>query len=78
MLGARSTLAVGVVLALTSAVYSQTIYVSDYSYGMIEQFKPSGAESVVAYGLNGPEGLAFDTQTSRFFHNPFHSKSLRR
>jgi hypothetical protein len=32
----------------------------------------------VALGLLASVAIAEDTQTSRFFHNPFHSKSLRR
>ena len=70
MLAVRPTLAIAVMLGLTSAVQSQTVYVSNYGNNTIEQFTPDGVGSVFAStGLDHPNGLAFDNAGNLYVAN---------
>ena len=45
---------------------SGDLYEADFTSGVIYRFAPSGARSIFVSGLNGPEGLAFDSNGNLF------------
>jgi len=52
---------VAIVLSPLAAASSGDLFEADFSSGIINRFDPSGVRKVFASGLQGPEGLAHDT-----------------
>ena len=53
-------------LASAALGASGDLFEADFSGGIIYKFDPSGARTVFAMGLSGPEGLAFDANGNLF------------
>src|SRR5437588_9204109 len=62
-----SLLCLGAVILICSSASAQNLFMSDgysgisHNLGNIYKFTPNGASSTFASGLDGPEGLAFDS-----------------
>src|SRR6266550_9215636 len=68
-------LCLGAVILICSSAPAQNLFMSDgysgisHNLGHIYKFTPNGASSTFAGGLDGPEGLAFDSAGNLFVGN---------
>jgi DNA-binding beta-propeller fold protein YncE len=62
----------GIVIALSSwatPAMAQNLFVANMNEDTIYEFAPDGSRSVLAVGLNGPQGLVFDGNGNLFVAN---------
>ena len=56
----------GSVILICSSAPAQNLFMSDAPGGNIYEFTPNGVRTTFASGLDGPEGLAFDSAGNLF------------
>jgi hypothetical protein len=56
----------GAILLMAFNAPGQNLFVADYTVGKIYEFTTNGAESTFASGLDGPRGLAFNSNSNLF------------